>query len=77
MKILLQSLHSFAPQRDDPLFPPLAENTYRPGSKIDPADIKPGHLQGYWPEVNPLIPTRWDPLSEEPDYNAAVRLERL
>jgi len=41
------------------------------------SDIKPGHLQAYWPEVNALIPTRWDPLSEEPDYNAIVRLERL
>jgi molybdopterin-dependent oxidoreductase alpha subunit len=39
-------------------------------------DIAPGCVQGYWPEVNPLIPRCWDPLSLEPDYNAAVRIER-
>ena len=31
-------------------------------------------MQGYWPEVNVLIPRRWDPLSLEPDYNATVQI---
>jgi molybdopterin-dependent oxidoreductase alpha subunit len=39
------------------------------------AGIKVGHLQVYWPEINPLIPRTWDPISEEPDYNTAVRVE--
>ena len=34
-------------------------------------------LQTYWPESNVLIPPEWDPLSEEPDYNCMVRIERL
>jgi molybdopterin-dependent oxidoreductase alpha subunit len=40
------------------------------------ADIRPGLLQGYWPELNVLIPTRLDPRSEEPDYHAVAWLER-
>ncbi|MBM76769.1 MAG: formate dehydrogenase [Proteobacteria bacterium] len=36
-----------------------------------------GFLQTYWPESNVLIPPEWDPLSEEPDYNCLVELERL
>lgn len=40
-------------------------------------EMKPGHLQAYWPEANPLIPRRYDPTSKEPDYNATVALERL
>ena len=39
-------------------------------------DLAPGGVQAYWPELNPLIPRGWDPISEEPDYNAFVRLER-
>lgn len=38
-------------------------------------DIKPGHLQVYWPECNPLLPNVWDPVSREPDYNTRVSLE--
>jgi molybdopterin-dependent oxidoreductase alpha subunit len=38
-------------------------------------DISPGCVQGYWPEVNCLIPQCWDPLSLEPDYNCVVRLQ--
>ncbi len=38
------------------------------------ADIRPGAVQAYWPECNGLIATRCDPLSEEPDYNAPVRV---
>ena len=41
------------------------------------ADIRPGVLQAYWPECNVLISRRIDPRSEEPDYNAVVRLERV
>ena len=39
--------------------------------------IKPGVLQAYWPECNPLISRRYDPRSEEPDYNAVVWVEPL
>jgi anaerobic selenocysteine-containing dehydrogenase len=39
-------------------------------------NIKPGHLQAYWPEINHLIPRCYDPLSEEPDYNTIVTIER-
>lgn len=39
--------------------------------------IKPGVIQAYWPECNPLIPLNMDPRSEEPDYNAAVFIEAL
>jgi predicted molibdopterin-dependent oxidoreductase YjgC len=38
------------------------------------ADIAPGCVQGYWPELNVLIPRCWDPLSLEPDYNATVAI---
>jgi molybdopterin-dependent oxidoreductase alpha subunit len=36
--------------------------------------IQPGVVQAYWPECNPLISRRFDPRSEEPDYNAVVRI---
>lgn len=39
--------------------------------------IKPGVVQAYWPECNPVIPLDMDPRSEEPDYNAAVIIEAL
>ena len=39
--------------------------------------IKPGVVQAYWPECNPVIPMEMDPRSEEPDYNAAVTIEAL
>jgi len=39
--------------------------------------IRPGVLQAYWPECNVLISRRIDPVSEEPDYNAVVRVERV
>lgn len=41
------------------------------------SDIRPGVLQAYWPECNVVIGRRIDPRSEEPDYNAVVRIERL
>jgi molybdopterin-dependent oxidoreductase alpha subunit len=36
-----------------------------------------GHAQGYWPECNALVGRKYDPASGEPDYNTAVRIERL
>jgi len=41
------------------------------------ADVRPGVLQAYWPECNVVIGRRIDPRSEEPDYNAPVRIERV
>ncbi|PYV25021.1 MAG: formate dehydrogenase, partial [Acidobacteria bacterium] len=36
--------------------------------------IKPGYLQGHWPEVNVLIPAGRLDASGVPDYNAIVEL---
>jgi molybdopterin-dependent oxidoreductase alpha subunit len=36
-----------------------------------------GHAQGFWPECNALLGRKYDPASGEPDYNTAVRIERL
>ncbi len=41
------------------------------------ADIREGNLQAYWPECNVLIERRYDPVSNEPDYNAVVEVEAL
>jgi len=41
------------------------------------APMKPRHLQAYWPEVNVLIPRRFDPVSGEPDYNVLVTAEPI
>ena len=41
------------------------------------ADIREGNLQAHWPEGNVLIERRYDPVSAEPDYNAAVEVEPL
>jgi len=38
--------------------------------------ITEGVVQAYWPECNPLIGLRWDPRSEEPDYNTPVELSK-
>jgi molybdopterin-dependent oxidoreductase alpha subunit len=46
-------------------------------ARIREMAIKPGVLQAYWPECNPLIARRYDPRSEEPDYNAVVWVEPL
>jgi predicted molibdopterin-dependent oxidoreductase YjgC len=40
------------------------------------ACVRPGMVQAYWPECNVVIGQRIDPRSEEPDYNAAVSIER-
>ena len=42
--------------------------------RLRAADIRRGVLQGYWPECNVVIGRRLDPRSEEPDYNAPVRI---
>ena len=39
------------------------------------APMKERHLQAYWPEINVLIPRRFDPVSGEPDYNVMVTAE--
>jgi molybdopterin-dependent oxidoreductase alpha subunit len=36
-----------------------------------------GHAQAFWPECNPLLGRKYDPASGEPDYNTAVRIERI
>lgn len=41
------------------------------------ADIRRGNLQAYWPESNVLIERRYDPVSQEPDYNTAVTVEKV
>jgi predicted molibdopterin-dependent oxidoreductase YjgC len=46
-------------------------------ARIHEMAIKEGVLQAYWPECNPLISRRYDPRSEEPDYNAVVWVEPL
>jgi anaerobic selenocysteine-containing dehydrogenase len=39
------------------------------------APVTPGTLQGFWPEVNPLLPIdRVDPDGGVPDYNARVAI---
>jgi molybdopterin-dependent oxidoreductase alpha subunit len=39
------------------------------------APIRPGNIQGHWPEVNVLIPPdRFEPHSKVPDYNALVSI---
>jgi molybdopterin-dependent oxidoreductase alpha subunit len=40
------------------------------------APVKSGTLQAYWPEANVLVSRRTDAISDEPDYNAEVWLER-
>jgi molybdopterin-dependent oxidoreductase alpha subunit len=35
-----------------------------------------GHVQGYWPELNPLLARRYDEASGEPDYATTVSIER-
>jgi hypothetical protein len=35
-----------------------------------------GHVQGYWPELNPLLGRRYDAASGEPDYATSVSIER-
>ena len=55
----------------------LVNQTGRFDVTLRTADIRPGVLQAYWPECNVVIGRRFDPRSEEPDYNAVVRIERI
>ncbi len=48
---------------------------YRGRVRID--RIKPGSLQGHWPEVNGLIPCGRLDASGVPDYNAAVEVVKV
>jgi hypothetical protein len=42
------------------------------------AAIKPGNIEVHWPEGLNLLPgSTLDAESREPDYNTAVRVERL
>ncbi|MBI1785295.1 molybdopterin-dependent oxidoreductase, partial [Candidatus Sumerlaeota bacterium] len=41
------------------------------------ADVHPGTVQAFWPEANRLIAQEFDPISNVPDYNAFVRIERI
>lgn len=45
--------------------------------RVHAADIREGNLQAYWPECNVLIERRYDPVSNEPDYNAVVEVEAI
>jgi anaerobic selenocysteine-containing dehydrogenase len=45
---------------------------FRGRVKID--RVKPGSLQGYWPEVNVLVPAGCLDSSGVPDYNAIVEV---
>ena len=40
------------------------------------ADICAGNVQAYWPEGNVLIERRYDPVSQAPDYNVVVEIEK-
>jgi predicted molibdopterin-dependent oxidoreductase YjgC len=57
----------------DPIRLRNAHGTFDGVARVD--DVKPGHLQAYWPEINHLIARCWDPISEEPDYNTIVSIE--
>jgi anaerobic selenocysteine-containing dehydrogenase len=39
--------------------------------------VKPGSLQGYWPEVNVVVPAGCLDPSGVPDYNAIVEVVRI
>ena len=36
---------------------------------------RPNHVQGFWPECNPLLARKYDPASGEPEYATAVTVE--
>lgn len=59
----------------DPVLLRSAHGEFRGRARLAP--IRPGNVQGHWPEVNVLLPPdRVDPGGGVPDYNAVVRLER-
>jgi molybdopterin-dependent oxidoreductase alpha subunit len=41
-----------------------------------PGPCRENHVQAFWPECNPLLARRYDPVSGEPDYATAVSVER-
>jgi len=44
-------------------------------ARVHVAPIRPGNVQAFFPEANPLLaPTRRDPISGVPDYNAVVEV---
>ena len=46
-------------------------------ARVHLAPIRPGNVQAFFPEANPLLaPARRDPISEVPDYNAIVEVVR-
>lgn len=45
-------------------------------ARAEVAPCRRGHVQGFWPEVNPLLARRYDPASGEPDYGTSVKIER-
>jgi molybdopterin-dependent oxidoreductase alpha subunit len=46
-------------------------------ARVHVAPIRPGNVQAFFPEANPLLaPARRDPISEVPDYNAIVEVVR-
>jgi molybdopterin-dependent oxidoreductase alpha subunit len=56
----------------------LANDLGRVTGRVRVARIRPGNLQMFWPESNPLLRHgALDPQCGIPDYNAVVRVERL
>ena len=44
-------------------------------ARVHLAAIRPGNVQAFFPEANPLLsPTRHEPQSHVPDYNAVVEV---
>ncbi len=44
-------------------------------ARVHVAPIRPGNVQAFFPEANPLLaPARRDPISGVPDYNAVVEV---
>jgi hypothetical protein len=44
-------------------------------ARVHLASMRPGNVQAFFPEANPLLaPSRRDPISGVPDYNAVVEV---
>jgi anaerobic selenocysteine-containing dehydrogenase len=60
----------------DPVRLTSTDGTFR--GHVRRADMTPGNLEVHWPEGNVLLSgSAIDPDSQEPDYNAVVRLEPI
>ena len=47
-------------------------------ARVHVAPIRPGNVQAFFPEANPLLaPARREPISGVPDYNAVVEVVPL